>query len=729
MKSRLFLLSLFVFPAFAVLAQNGGFEEQGRKFMMEFPVRLEKGEATAQDLADCQNLWRTAPSEEAKRIFLLFAAQYQRKIAKNPALCVEMLLPTLGIEPTSAKTGEGKSPKKEPLSVPPLEEWKIDATNAFCAVEIANCLVDEGQYEMALEIVDSVGRGFSDESRVLAAETGGDLYVKMRMFDRAAEFYSFGLKALETLKKTEYDPGKGNRVFFSEEQKIIKNRIETKRQAVQKQLDAERYGPDWVAYRDAREKHFAEDFLSAYWLYEKLINDYPDTVYAEAARCYRIVLLTKFSDIPNLEKVPDLLKSKQKQLSDLRMKLNAARKQKNSDNVQKYQAEMSDLTAFIALASALPTGLSALQKAEKEAELFIASDATGLYRGEVMLEIGLAWLNTFVEPEKAEKWLERSWDWFEKVRHLDTRLDQFQVPDKAAQVSQPPQTERVQDTVWHNITYAKLKPGELFNRRECSWYATSKEKVAVSWLGLIAYAREDYPRAKKIWETLYTLDSHFKQEDNSNGFTWSYVKRFLWNIDHNQGGMYAWPSQMAAFKGTKIRWQLLLADVELEMQNYPPAEKKFRKLLKNPEILRSRERYAYCSYGLGVALMYLRKKEEMERIFMQFLPGQKFDRTTSAERALWLLACQWSQSSKTELKALNVFQIIFERYPDSPHAQGAYLSWAIDSGSAISPQAAVERLRSYMKKYPKADKEDVLEMIDMFEHPEKYEDEYEDEYE
>lgn len=371
--------------------------------------------------------------------------------------------------------------------------------------------------------------------------------------------------------------------------------------------------------------------------------------------------------------------------------------------------------------------MKALELAEKEAEAFITSDETGLYRGEVMLEIGLAWLNIFIDPPKAEKWLKRSFDWFEKVRRLETQLVQFQVPGKAVKVSEPPRTERVQDSVWHNITYANLKAGQLFNRRECSWYATSKEKIAVSWLGLIAYAREDYSSAKRIWKTLYTLDSHFKQEDNSGGFTWSYVKRFLWNIDHNQGGMFAWPVQMAAFKGTKIRWQLLLADVELEMQNYPPAEEKFRKLLKNPEILRNREQYAYCLFGLGVALMYLRQKEEMEQIFVQFLPEQKFDKTTSAERALWLLAIQWSQSDKTKLKALNVWQILFEQYPNSPYAQGSYYNWAIYSGSAINVPTAVGRLRSYMKKYPNADKEEVLELIDMLEHPEKYHEEGEDE--
>ncbi|MDO4585407.1 MAG: hypothetical protein Q4D62_15070 [Planctomycetia bacterium] len=612
------------------------------------------------------------------------------------------------------------------MKIPPLEEWNIDAGNALCAIEIANCLLDDGQPELALRIIDQVGQNFSDESRVLAAETGGDLYVKMGMLDRVMEFYSFGLKVLETLKKIEYELGKGDRIFFSEEQKIIKNRLETKRKTAKKQLDADRYGPDWVAYREAREKEFAKDYLMAYWLYEKLIADYPDTIYAEASRCYRIVLLTKFADVTNLEKVPDIIKSKQKQISSLRMKLNSAKEQKNKENLQKYQTEIDELTAFLTLASTLPTGLSALERAEKEAEAFITSEENGLYRGEVMLEIGLCWLNIFVEPHKAEKWLQRSWNWFEKIRRLDTQLVQFQVPGKAVQVSKPPETERVQDTIWHNITYVNLKPGELFNRRECSWYAVSKEKTAISWLGLIAYAQEDYPRAKKIWETLYTLDSHFQQEDDSNGFTWSYVKRFLWNIDHNRGGMYAWSSEMAAFQGTKIRWQLLLADMELEMQNYPPAERKFRKLLRNPEILCDRERAAYCSFALGTALMYLRQKEEMEQLFTQFLPGQKFDRTASAERALWLLAIQWDLSNKTKLKGLDVFQIIFEQYPKSPYAQQAYYSWAISSGSAISPQTAVKRLRSYMKKYPNADKEDVLELIDMFEHPEKYqEDEYE----
>lgn len=326
-KSCLIFLMLSFFLVTSASAQNTTFEKNVQEFITDFLVRLENGEATLQDLAVCQNLGKMTPDETAKRSFLLLAAQYQRKIAKNPALCVEMLLPTvrvLKVEPNLLSKKNSKQPTS--LKVPPLEEWKIDAGNALCAVEIANCLLDDGQTELALQIIDQVGQNFSDESRVLAAETGGDLYVKMKMNDRAVEFYSFGLKVLETLKKKEYEPGKGERIFFSQEQEILKTRIKRKRAIAQKLLDADHFGPDWVAYRDAQEKHFANDFLTAYWLYGKILSDYPDTIYAEAARCYRIVLLTKFADIPNLEKVPDLLKAKQKELSELQLKLLSVKK-------------------------------------------------------------------------------------------------------------------------------------------------------------------------------------------------------------------------------------------------------------------------------------------------------------------------------------------------------------------------------------------------------------------
>lgn len=344
-------------------------------------------------------------------------------------------------EVAKAKKGRKNLPHKPKtilVELPSLENWDIHAGNSMLAVEVANALLDEGNFELAMGIVDAVGQRFSDESRVLAAETGGDLYARMKLFDRSVEFYDFSLKVLNTLKKNEYELGKGDRIFFSEEQKILKSRIEKKLVHVKKFRDEDRYGPDWVAYKEAQTAHFAKDYLNAYRLYQKVISAHPDSIYAEASRCYTIKILAQFADEANLQNAADFIQLKQKQLSELRPKLLSAKKSKNSELAEKYQAEMDELAAFLQEIQKIPTGLAALELAEKEAEKFLSEDETGLYRGEVLLEIGLTWLNVFLEPDKAEVWLQRSCNWFEKVKNLDAQLTQFQVPEKSSEISQPP---------------------------------------------------------------------------------------------------------------------------------------------------------------------------------------------------------------------------------------------------------------------------------------------------
>lgn len=366
---------LFFLSAQFVWGQGGSFEEESRKFIADFSFRLENGNVTPQDLAVCQRLWTASPNETARRSFLLLVAQYHRKIAQNPTLSIETLLPTIDIlETDSASNVPEKISLNSSLSIAPPEKWRLNAENALCAIEIANAFLDLGQLELALRVIDRVGREFSDESQILAAETGGDLYVKMNMNDRAFEFYSFALQVLETLKVKEYEPGKGERVFFSDEQIILKNRIEKKFKKVENLLDAEQYGPDWATYRDAREKEVAKNFLGAYLLYDNVIKSYPETIYAEASHCYQIVLLTKLSDADNIENLSNLLQDKQKKLNELRLKFQNAQKNKNEVKQQEYQTEIEEVKAFTELAASLPTGMRALETAEKRAEAFIADE-------------------------------------------------------------------------------------------------------------------------------------------------------------------------------------------------------------------------------------------------------------------------------------------------------------------------------------------------------------------
>ena len=427
--------------------------------------------------------------------------------------------------------------------------------------------------------------------------------------------------------------------------------------------EEERFGADYVAYRTAREKHFAGDFLEAYRLYEKITTDYPETIYAEAARCYRITLLTLLADEENAEK---------------------------------------------AKGSTLPTGLKALQMAETEAEKFISADEFGLYRGEVMLTIGLCWLDVFTEPEKAEKWLQRSADWFEKVSKQAPPVNP-PVPEKSQQVSHASDNPRYRDE-WTNEHDTQIQPGQLFNRRDCPWYLTKYWAQSVTKLGLIAFARQDFDKAKKIWESLYKIDPYFQEEDE-HGLAMSYVKRLLWNIEHNKGALYATPEEMAAFKDTKSRWLLLNADIEMELENYPEAEKKFRKLLKNKKIMSNKNQAAYCTFALARSLMRQLKMEEGLPIMESFFVNQKYNGTPSTRRAIEAYGRFLSQFDKIPeryKKGMAALQYLHTKYPNTE--EGEYALFLL-AERTIDKNEERKYIQMYLEKYPDGEyREWILEL-------------------
>ena len=152
------------------------------------------------------------------------------------------------------------------------------------------------------------------------------------------------------------------------------------------------------------------------------------------------------------------------------------------------------------------------------------------------------------------------------------------------------------------------------------------------WLGLIAYAKQDYDIAKAWWEKLYEIDPYFKEAEK--GPFGSTAQRLLWNVEHNKGALFATSEQMKIFKSTRSRFAVLVADLELENVNLPEAERKFSRLLKDKEISTDREQAAYCTFALATAMMGQFKRQECEKLLEKFVPENHFTETIIAPRAL-----------------------------------------------------------------------------------------------
>ncbi|HBT77517.1 MAG TPA: hypothetical protein DEB39_11495, partial [Planctomycetaceae bacterium] len=505
---------LFVlYCAGGVFAQNlpkspsaSPFRQAATRVLREMPVKLHEGCASDADVQACVKLIELAPNDNARRPFIVFIAQYQRIMQAKPERAVSIIAPhLLGKEKAQtwakanddafkaartrwlkdeaaakkAKTDPPKLPSVYQIDLPPLSEWKIDGSTALFAVEAAYCLAAMDQPQRAIEIIDAVGQKYENETRVLAAECGADLFVRTKMYEKSVEFYGFAINVLETLKKQEYDSGKGERRFFTEEQQIIKSRLVEKKAIAQKLYDEDRFGPDWVAYRDAQRLHFDGKYLEAYFAYMEVVEKYRDSVYGEAATCYLIEILCKMADKENIKDAAETFKKKKREFETAKRIVKIGERFGDPEELMTPRREnVAQLEKAVSLWKSTPLGENAIHAAEKYTEQFIERDKYGLYRGEAMLDVGLCRLEVYLDPEKGEPWLKRANEWFDEVKKTDTALGKLEVPDKSKRISQAPKEERFTDA-WTNVLNSKPKPGDLFNRRECKWYLSSKHKEAV----------------------------------------------------------------------------------------------------------------------------------------------------------------------------------------------------------------------------------------------------------
>ncbi|MBP5234284.1 MAG: hypothetical protein J6333_12885, partial [Planctomycetes bacterium] len=304
----------------------------GEKFVAEATVKLENFTFGAADLAAAARYAKQAKTPAQRLPFALLAARYHREYENRPDRAAAEVLPHLfnknvvaDWEKATARLRQGAKPVKPattgkqgadgddgdagadaaapataalaPLApLPPAGEWKLTADNAAAAVEVAGCLAAAGQMQEALAIIERVGADFTGGNRVAAAETAGDLNFRNAAYSRAVEFYDFAIGYLDHAMGTEKPDSRSDEGAyareFSEYENALRARLARKRGDAQRQLEAEQYGSDWVAYRDAtREDWERHDPASAYLEYQKIVKEWPDTVYAEAARCYAIKCL------------------------------------------------------------------------------------------------------------------------------------------------------------------------------------------------------------------------------------------------------------------------------------------------------------------------------------------------------------------------------------------------------------------------------------------------------
>jgi hypothetical protein len=548
--------------------------------VLGFMLQMETGAPSRKLLSRISSIAKRSKDESARIRALALLSQYKAEVKGDAVAGLAALAPYILPKDLSEKFaasakkagGGGKtSGKKNVPDFPDASKWRLD--HPELCVSAGLILLSRGKYVQALSAFDRVGRKIEDVPRVLAAEGIGDTNFSLKRFQASVDAYKFALKVLGTLRKqTAY----GSDEFLP----VLEKRIRGKLADALAALDAERYGPGFVAYREARGAEFAKKYPLAAALYKRLEEGrYPGGpaeseeekkgvphVYAEAAVLYGAKCLFHISRDKKgvaAAKAAGSLKAGIAARRQLLKKYGKAMLPRVRARIEKNLARDESLLKDM---EAVPHGKKAAEAAVAGLDAFVAGDELGLYRGEALAVLGDHYLEDELDVDKAQDAHMRCYRWLGKSSDLRAALAKsgrdWSVPPKAAGVAAPPAVEKRLAGWSQWIEKARVAPGAVVNRNSCPWYLDSLRAWNGKILSLCFFIKGDGERALKALKAIVKyepLENAMWRSGRPNSYS-----RLLG--DYGRGHLRALPEEIALYKG-RLRTALLLGDFYYETED------------------------------------------------------------------------------------------------------------------------------------------------------------------
>ncbi len=635
-------------------------------------------------------------------------AGYERAMRNQPFEGLRLLAPEIFDADTAARFAKSLAQNRlthatdtvKPVAVPsltavsgvvkfPVDAMKIEPVKAPCALEAARCLMDAGLVDEGLAVIDRFGRRFEGEDRVLSFECLGDLDMKARLLEKAVAAYESGVGLLASIKSAS---------LTDEWRKELDERLRTKFAKARRLLDADRYGAGFVAYREAETaRRVDKSFIEAVPLYDALLIEFPETVYAEAAKCYRNASLLELArlDGPGAKEHAAISKA-EAVFEKAKKRIEVARLAKVPEEaLGELKAAATTAEGRVCKLRSAFYGAKALASAEVAVEAAFEEAPYGLYRGEMLLDMADYQLESALDENAAERLYRRAADWFDKVKDIDNTLRLYEIPGQAKAVAAPPPKRREVDALG-NILEAPHPVGDVFNRRSCDWYGSRMRERAALRLGLLACHRSDFVAARREWGALPRIDPFYAWcEDQRRG---SAFNRLLWNLDHNGGCLYATPAEMKAFKNPGRRLVTLVADLSYECEEREKALAAYNELLDGRHGELTRMEQAYLLYAKSACLAWVGKPGEDVQFMKSHLDD--FRGTPTDPRALLGLANRMAAQPPGGAgrgEAFHYLELLRKRHPDSPEAVNALFVTGLTQWIAGDRGKAVKAFKDYLK--------------------------------
>ena len=586
----------------------------------------------------------------------------------------------------------------------PHTQMKISESNVDCALEVARCLMDLGHIQQALQVIDSQGKAFESEGRVLSYECLGDLLLKMQMFDKSVKSYQNGLKLLQHLKPTE---------GFDTWQKLILARLQKKLAQAKRLWDMDRYGAGYIAYRDAevkrrKEKSYAEAIL----LYDAIIQKYPKTVYSEAAKCYRIKCLLALAKNKSLPKAARAaIQKMEKRLEEEREFISLAKKHKvPKQSIEEFESTAKGIEKQIAAHKKTPVGKAALTAAKDLARAFVKENQWGLYRGEVLVDLGEFCLLEELDPDAAERYFKQGLLWSRQAPELDRKLSLYEIPSKAQKIAAPPKTSIQQDR-WGNVQYNDFAPGQVLNRRSSRWYLGLIQSQLLKYVGFLAFVDGDMKTARSCFEKMGEVDQRI-QYLVSKGLP-NMKRRLIVRCDDG-AFRRATLKDLKCFRDKRRRFIVYLADFYAETEEPVRAGALYEGLLNGEFGKVNREEEAYVRFGLSWILWYdgtfrsiPRKQAAAIKVAQVVFDDRRLQNTRMAPRLLNSLAnmIRYSDDKNGIIRSREIFRFVAQEYPNTEDGENALYYFAKrclyeGQNNEELREEGREALRRLLKKYP-----------------------------
>jgi tetratricopeptide (TPR) repeat protein len=443
----------------------------------------------------------------------------------------------------------------------------------------------------------------------------------------------------------------------------LKPMIEERIAFLERKIDVEKYGLDYVLYREAQGYRNAShplamdftnvaaafgedgeiggkvpnvDYDKAIELYQEIIEFFPDNPYGQAAKLYVAVCTAKKGDV---------------------------------------------------------------KEAIKQLRAFYKEDPDGLMRGEALKILGDLYLFANWDKVNAREAYGRTVRWAEAIEGRARILDTYLVPEKSEKISAPPVRVKIL-TDQGEIKEIIVPSNALVNRLASEWYLDSLVANTYWKLGFIHLVDDDWDKALSYFEQTLVYDEVLRKANETRYFNpYDRLK-----IGKKVGAIVGTKEQSRGLNG-KIKAVMFWADFKYLLGVFDESRSvygRIKELTKN-----QKEWVVYSRAALGEALL---DKTNGRDVDVRTLHEIVMDHPRSPSAPFLLEICA-QHTEDNELTSGHYYRMIYENYPESFFAPRAYFNQILNM-----PWDKLEEIdheiSEFKRRYPK--KESYVEGLSSF---------------